>query len=61
MSTKCSLIYFETEDFMFHMYDCFVVGYGIDIRFKTFETTLLIDEAQAKEIIRQLKAESEEK
>ena len=54
MSTKCTLKYASTKDFSFHLYSCFVKGYGIDIRFKDYDTTLLIDKKQAEEIIKQL-------
>ena len=53
MSTKNTLKYCNTKDFMFHLYYDFVKGYGIDIRFKKFNTTLLIDEEQANSIIKQ--------
>jgi hypothetical protein len=54
MSTKTTLLYFESKDFMFHLYDCFIKGKGINIRFKDFRTTLLIDDEQAEKILKQV-------
>ena len=54
MSTKSTIKYASSKDFMFHLYYCFVKGYCIDIRFKDYNTTLLIDKEQAEQIEREL-------
>jgi len=55
MSTKNTLKYANTKDFMFHLYFDNIKGNALDIRFKNFNTTLLIDEKQTNDIIQQLK------
>jgi hypothetical protein len=55
MSTKGTIIYAESKDFEIHLYYCFVKGYAIDIRYKEFNTTCLIDEEQAKQLEKQMR------
>ena len=60
MSTKSTLMYGNTKDVTIHIYFCNVRGHAIDLRFKEFETTLLIDEEQADLLIKQLRDEDED-
>jgi hypothetical protein len=54
MSTKSTIKYSSSKDFMFHLYYCVVKGYCIDIKFKDFYTIFLIDKEQAEQIEREL-------
>lgn len=54
MSKKFTLIFIETKDFKFHLYDSIDKGHCIDVRYMDFDAELPIDEKQAKEIMKQI-------
>ena len=58
MSLRFSLIFVQTKDFSFHLYDSVDMGYCVEIRYKKFGTVLPIDKKQAKALIKQFKEET---
>ena len=56
MSTKCTIKYCKTDNFSFHLYNCFRKGYQFSIKVGNMKEAITLDlsEDEAKDISEQL-------